>query len=938
MRRKLIGTVLGVFALSALPLVGSPRPAHAGMPFGGNVCSIDIFEGSGVTPPAGVIIATADDNIEHIVAATAGTASGVVRTVGIGATASVPGEPSAMSGDGRYRFTFVGDTIRRVDLTTAATIDVAAGFGLHRHGAASSNGRFFAFVTSVNLAADTDGLNDVYLRDTDAGTTTLLSRTAANLSLETTPDDVIGVSDDGTTVAFTGGREIWIRRLSSAGATRLHQSLTNISGFLTADGSSLLVADDVPRIYDVATGTSAPLPFPRFATVSHNGRWIAVGQTVYDRFTPPATAPAPVPFSDIIAVSDDGLRVLRSGVFEPGTSGVIVARSNRTLVSSLEPSLLPVGAVTRETLNGHFPGSTAIDFGPKTVFSPTSSTATKVVGDVAVALDAIPTLESLTTVSAEGCVTTQPVSEEISKWYVDPQPSVIHPGESRSIGLFSPPGRTIDGAWFGAGITSAPTGTRTGLVPVDANAPTTARLGFTSVGVAMSRPNGASAEPDWTFSDALLVRPWRGEFHPLQPARIVDTRDGVGGSRGKIGPGQTVTTKVTGTGGVPASGVGAVVVNVTAAEPTRPSYVTIFPGGSARPLASSLNLIRGEDVPNLVTVGVGPSGEVSIYNNAGDTHIVFDVVGWYSNNETRVDGDAYVPFVPVRILDTRDAGDAGKLDDRHYIRLPVFKAGSRATTAALNITVIEPTAASHLAVVPSVIGTPSNEPGTSNLNFAARQTVANMVIVPVGADGAVDIFNHAGATHVVVDVLGVFDDGSLPIIDGQLEPVMPARVLDTRDGTGASGNGFGGPVPPDRPVHLVIAGNHGVPLDASALVLNVTVTDAAGPGHAAVWPSGVERPVASNLNYVVGQTVPNMVIVPIGDGGAIELGTGTSAAHLIADVVGWIGAPGATGTAPAAKAARISAESAPTPRAGSMADSAITLSDLGPTMRVISIA
>ena len=119
------------------------------------------------------------------------------------------------------------------------------------------------------------------------------------------------------------------------------------------------------------------------------------------------------------------------------------------------------------------------------------------------------------------------------------------------------------------------------------------------------------------------------------------------------------------------------------------------------------------------------------------------------------------------------------------------------------------------------------------------------------------------------------------------------------------------------------------------MVLNVTVTAAAGPGHATVWPSGVERPFASNLNYVVGRTVPNMVIVPIGDGGAIEFGTGTSAAHLIADLIGWIGV---TGAAPAARTARPTDESAPTPLARSAPTSAITLSDLGPTMRVISTA
>jgi hypothetical protein len=81
---------------------------------------------------------------------------------------------------------------------------------------------------------------------------------------------------------------------------------------------------------------------------------------------------------------------------------------------------------------------------------------------------------------------------------------------------------------------------------------------------------------------------------------------------------------------VPASGVTSVVLNVTVTEPTGPeSYLTLFPSGTARPVASNLNFVADETVPNLVVVRV-QNGSVSIYNNLGSTHVIADVQGWFA--------------------------------------------------------------------------------------------------------------------------------------------------------------------------------------------------------------------------------------------------------------------------------------------------------------------
>ena len=73
----------------------------------------------------------------------------------------------------------------------------------------------------------------------------------------------------------------------------------------------------------------------------------------------------------------------------------------------------------------------------------------------------------------------------------------------------------------------------------------------------------------------------------------------------------------------------AVVLNVTVTNPTAPSYLTVWPDGAAQPLASDLNYVAGLTVPNLVVVKLGANGSIDLFNAAGTTDVVVDVVGWY---------------------------------------------------------------------------------------------------------------------------------------------------------------------------------------------------------------------------------------------------------------------------------------------------------------------
>ncbi|MEY2554678.1 MAG: hypothetical protein QOC57_2538, partial [Ilumatobacteraceae bacterium] len=117
---------------------------------------------------------------------------------------------------------------------------------------------------------------------------------------------------------------------------------------------------------------------------------------------------------------------------------------------------------------------------------------------------------------------------------------------------------------------------------------------------------------------------------------------------------------------------------------------------------------------------------------------------------------------------------------------------------------------------------------------------------------------------------------------------VPARLLETRAGLPTVDGQFqgGGPVGRGSTLTLTVNGRGGVPGNADSVVLNVTATEAAGPGYITVYPCGQPQPVASSLNYSTGQTVPNSVIAKVGSNGSVCL-FASEATHLIADVAGY---------------------------------------------------
>ena len=138
--------------------------------------------------------------------------------------------------------------------------------------------------------------------------------------------------------------------------------------------------------------------------------------------------------------------------------------------------------------------------------------------------------------------------------------------------------------------------------------------------------------------------------------------------------------------------------------------------------------------------------------------------------------------------------------------------------------------------------------------------------------------NATGATRVVAHVAGWFSDATATS-GARHTALTPARILDTRSST---------KVGPGATRELTVTGAGGVPADGvSAVVMNVTVTEPSAPSYLTVYPAGEDRPTASNLNFVAGQTVPNLVVVKLGSGGKVNFYNAGGSTHVVADVVGW---------------------------------------------------
>jgi hypothetical protein len=362
-----------------------------------------------------------------------------------------------------------------------------------------------------------------------------------------------------------------------------------------------------------------------------------------------------------------------------------------------------------------------------------------------------------------------------------------------------------------------------------------------------------------------------GRFHPLTPARILDTRT----TSTPLRAGSDQQIPVTGVGGVPASGVSAVVLNATVADPAAKGHLQLYPTGS-KPMTptSNVNWRPGRTAANAVTVKVGDGNKIGLMVDTGSVNVALDVVGWYGD-ATDQSGDYYHPSTPSRILDTRSNG-GGAVNSSADRTLVVAGHGgvpaSGASSVVMTLTATQASTSSYVQVYPT--GSKPARP-TSNTDIVPGQTVAALVTVPIGTNGSVQLHVNQGSVHLIADVLGYYSTSG-----SRFFPLAPSRLLDTRSGS---------PVVSGSDTTVKVAGQNKVPADATGVVVNATGVAASQSLNLEMYPTGSKpSPRTSILDLQDEMGVADLVIMPIGDGGGVNLSANTGRTDVVLDVMGYI--------------------------------------------------
>ena len=354
---------------------------------------------------------------------------------------------------------------------------------------------------------------------------------------------------------------------------------------------------------------------------------------------------------------------------------------------------------------------------------------------------------------------------------------------------------------------------------------------------------------------------------------------------------------------LPTTGVAAVVLNVTAVDPTAAGFLTVWPEGTTMPTVSNLNFAAGTIVPNLATVGLSltaPAGMVSIYLNTGSTNVVVDVEGYYTTPLGTTGSGLYNPLSPSRAFGTLPIGTAIGAG----VTTPVTVAGTSATdgvpasasAVVLNVTAAHATAPSFLTVFPAGVTMPL----ASNLNFGAQvplQAIANRVTVGVGTGGQIDVYNLQGTVNVDVDVDGYYGATGSPFV-----AITPLRVADTRTATKV---GTETPIAAGALETFSLA-DIDIPANAAGVAMNLTAVPGNKPGYLTSYPTvDTTPPVASDVNWTASESpaVPNFTIADTAGTGAAQnvdvansYFTTGAPVDVLADVFGYFAASTAVKT------------------------------------------
>jgi hypothetical protein len=373
-----------------------------------------------------------------------------------------------------------------------------------------------------------------------------------------------------------------------------------------------------------------------------------------------------------------------------------------------------------------------------------------------------------------------------------------------------------------------------------------------------------------------------GDYVPLSPTtHLLDTRNGTGGISGLRTGGSTTAITVLGKAGVPASGVSAVLLDVSPVRPTAQTFLTLWPHGTPRPGVSMVNAGTNEIISNSAVVQVGSNGQIDLYNAAGSTHVSIDVQGYFTQTSSGGTGaGGFMPITSTRLVDTRAGLGAPRAAIPSGGSLTVTLATGPVPTTAnavfLNIIVPSAAASGWLAAYP-VGGTAA----TSIFDFMTGTTDTGAA-VKIGTGGKVTFVNHsASAAHLVLDAHGYFSPSTT---EGAGLRTAGVRLFDSRSTAALASNAT---------VDVSVGGTNGLPTRGIAgAALNLSVISPTAGGFLRAWPLGDPEPTISHTNFGSGPGRDALAVVRPGIEGKVRIRNLSSAAvHFVVDLEGWFADP-----------------------------------------------
>lgn len=371
-----------------------------------------------------------------------------------------------------------------------------------------------------------------------------------------------------------------------------------------------------------------------------------------------------------------------------------------------------------------------------------------------------------------------------------------------------------------------------------------------------------------------------GQYVPLKETRIVDSRINKV-IYGRMSDGAYYQPTLGGQGGIPTSGVSGVVLVITTINGPLGGYLTAWTAGQPQPAIATINYNASTPtIDNTVVLPLDGAGNVGLKSSGGSTDITIDVQGYYTSGTSTT--TSWTPeTTPCRVLNQSVSSE-----------MPVSLAGkcglpsSGVTAVDVNITLLNPSVPTYLEVWPTGQSQPTD---TAALLGGPGQNTEGFSTIALNAGESFEFLMSANASAIVyIDIEGYHSQNS----GGHAFTAMStARLLDTRNGQGtSSGQAQKVSSGQNPPLQFQVTGKLGLPASVTAVVVDVTLFLPSAGTTMTVWPGGTASPTTATVSAPANITVQNSLVVPVGNGGTLDIGIGgsTSAtADAVVDLEGY---------------------------------------------------